>query len=50
VLYARVSSSENTINLQNQLERLRNYASAKGYQIIKTVKETGSGLNDKTSR
>lgn len=47
VLYARVSSSENKGNLESQLERLRNYASAKGYEIVKEVKEIGSGLNDK---
>lgn len=47
ILYARVSSSENKDNLENQLIRLRNYASAKGYNIIKEIKEIGSGLNDK---
>jgi len=47
VLYGRVSSSENKSNLESQLERLRNYASAKGYEIVKEVKEVGSGLNDK---
>ena len=29
------------------MDRLRNYASAKGYSVIKEVKEIGSGLNDK---
>ncbi|MCA9496683.1 MAG: IS607 family transposase [Nanoarchaeota archaeon] len=47
ILYARVSSSENKNNLENQLKRLRDYAAAKGYKIIKEVKEIGSGLNDK---
>jgi predicted site-specific integrase-resolvase len=47
VLYGRVSSSENKSNLESQLERLRNYASAKGYEIVKEVKEVGSDLNDK---
>ena len=47
ILYARVSSSENKSNLESQLDRLRNYASAKGYSVIKEVKEIGSGLNDK---
>lgn len=46
VLYARVSSSENKSNLDSQLERLRLFACAKGYQIIKEIKEVGSGLND----
>jgi putative resolvase len=47
VLYARVSSSENKDNLESQLKRLRDYASAKGYKIEKEIKEIGSGLNDK---
>lgn len=47
VLYARVSNAENKINLEAQLSRLRNYASAKGYTIVREVKEIGSGLNDK---
>lgn len=46
VLYARVSSTENKNNLEKQLERLRNYANAKGYIIVKEVAEIGSGLND----
>lgn len=47
ILYSRVSSSENKDNLERQLERLRKFAIAKGYTIIKEVKEIGSGLNDK---
>jgi len=47
VLYARVSSSENKANVETQLERLRGYASAKGYTIVREVKEIGSGLDDK---
>ena len=50
VLYARVSSNENKSNLDSQLERLRLFASAKGYQIIKEIKEIGSGLNDNRSK
>ena len=46
VLYARVSSSENKSNLNSQLNRLRDYAAARGYKISKEVKEIGSGLND----
>jgi putative resolvase len=46
VLYARVSSSESKNNLDAQLERLRNYASAKGYTVAYEIKEVGSGLND----
>lgn len=45
-LYARVSSTENKNNLESQLKRLRDYSSAKGYIIVKEIKEIGSGLND----
>ena len=45
-VYARVSSSENKDNLETQLNRLTQYASAKGYKIVRSVKEIGSGLND----
>ena len=41
-----VSSSENKENLHRQRERLENYCAAKGYKVIKTVEEIGSGLND----
>ena len=50
VLYARVSSNENKNNLDSQLERLRLFAIAKGYQIVKEIKEVGSGLNDNRSK
>ena len=50
VLYARVSSNENKNNLDSQLERLRLFAIAKGYQIVKEIKEIGSGLNDNRSK
>jgi len=46
-IYARVSSNENKQNLDKQIERLKEYAIAKGYQIIHIVKEVGSGVNDK---
>jgi len=45
-LYARVSSTENKNNLEKQMERLKNYACAKGYKIHKEVMEIGSGIND----
>jgi len=50
VLYTRVSSNENKNNLESQLERLRLFAIAKGYQIVKEIKEAGSGLNDNRSK
>jgi len=45
-IYARVSAAENTVELNNQAERLIAYCMAKGYQIHKVVKEIGSGIND----
>jgi len=44
--YARVSSSQNKKNLDNQQDRLINYANAKGYKTKHNIKEIGSGLND----
>lgn len=46
-LYARVSSTQNKSNLDSQIDRLKQYAIAKGYTIISETKETASGLNDK---
>lgn len=45
-IYARVSSAENKPNLDSQAERLTQYALAKGYRVVRVVKEVGSGLND----
>lgn len=45
-IYSRVSSSENKDNLERQAERLIQYSTAKGYRVVKVVKEVGSGLND----
>jgi predicted site-specific integrase-resolvase len=46
VICARVSRSENKNNLETQAQRLEQYATAKGYQIVRIVKEVGSGVND----
>ena len=46
ILYARTSSSQNKKLLENQVERLKDYAFTKGYKIKQVVKEYGSGLND----
>ena len=46
-IYARVSSAENKSNLERQRQRLEDYCAARGYKVIKTVTEIGSGLNDK---
>jgi predicted site-specific integrase-resolvase len=45
-IYARVSSSENKENLEQQKNRLISFANAKGYKISQVVTEIGSGLND----
>ena len=45
-IYCRVSSPENKPNLESQAERLLNYCCAKGYSIVRVVKEVGSGVND----
>lgn len=45
-IYTRVSSAENRNNLDSQAERLCQYSTAKGYQVVHIVKEVGSGLND----
>jgi predicted site-specific integrase-resolvase len=45
-IYARVSSSQNKNNLENQADRLKQYCIAKGYQITEIEKEVGSGVND----
>lgn len=45
-LYARESSSENKAALASQLEGLRAYATAKGYQIVHVVSEVASGMHD----
>lgn len=46
ILYARVSSTNNKASLDGQIERLTQYAVAKGYQIVRIEKEIASGLND----
>lgn len=46
ILYARVSSTINKPSLNGQIERLQDYAAAKGYQIVGEYKEIASGLND----
>lgn len=45
-LYARVSSTTNKGSLNGQLERLRLYAAAKGYEITSENTEIASGLNE----
>src|SRR5437868_914814 len=45
-LYARISSADQKEDLERQMQRLKDYAAAKGYQVTKTVSELASGLND----
>ena len=49
-IYSRVSSSQNRENAVRQLDRLKQYAMAKGYNIVSETIEIGSGLNDKRSK
>lgn len=45
-LYARVSSGEQKDDLGRQVQRLKDYASTRGYQVRSVVQEVASGLND----
>ena len=45
-LYARVSSADQKEDLERQVQRLKAYASARGYQVDKIASEIASGLND----
>lgn len=46
VIYSRVSSNEMKDNLNRQEERLKEYAIRNNYNIVKSIKEIGSGMND----
>ncbi len=50
IIYARVSSNEMKDNLKRQSERLSNWATSNGYEIIKIVEEVGSGMNDQRTK
>jgi len=45
-LYARVSSAEQKEDLERQMQRLKDYAASRGYQVTKIVSELASGLNE----
>lgn len=45
-LYARVSSADQKEDALRQMQRLRDYAAAKGYQVTVEVTEIASGVND----
>ncbi len=46
-LYARVSSLDQKADLERQVQRIKDYAAARGYQVAKEVMEIASGLNEK---
>jgi putative resolvase len=45
-LYARVSSADQKDDAVRQMQRLRDYAAARGYRVVAEVIEIASGLND----
>lgn len=45
-LYARVSSADQKNDAARQMQRLQEYAAARGYQVAAEVTEIASGLND----
>jgi putative resolvase len=45
-LYACVSSADQKDDVTRQMQRLRDYAAARGYQVVAEVTEIASGLND----
>ncbi len=45
VLYGRVSSADQKADLGRQIERLRDFAAARGFIVSSEVTEIGSGLN-----
>ena len=49
IIYARVSSNDRKESLINQQKRLEEFANLKGYNIVKSYKEIGSGMNDNRS-
>lgn len=47
VSYARVSGSKQRHDLQRQLQHLQSYVDSKGWHLLKSYKDVGSGINDK---
>jgi putative resolvase len=45
-LYARVSSADQKEDAVRQMQRLKEYAAARGYVVVAEVTEIASGLND----
>ncbi len=46
-IYGRVSTSRDKENLERQIERVKAYCRGKGYQVVQSVSEIASGMNDK---
>lgn len=46
ILYARISRTTNKASLDGQLNRMRQFAAAKGYTVVDERKEIASGLNE----
>ena len=46
VIYARVSTSNQTKDLDNQIETVKGYMLSKGYKIDKVYSDIASGLNE----
>ena len=44
--YARVSTVGQKADRERQVERLKTYAAAHGYQVTKSTQESASGVND----
>lgn len=49
-IYARVSAAENIRDLDSQAERLAAYCAARGYHVVRVVREVGSGVDDARPR
>ena len=49
-LYGRVSSHDQKDDLNRQMERLRDYAAARGFRVVSECSEVGSGLNGRRKR
>ena len=45
-LYARISSADQKEDVERQMQRLKDYAAARGYQVTKIVSELASGLSE----
>ncbi len=45
-IYARVSEASHKENLERQAERLSQYCTVRGYQVVQVVKEIASGVNE----